>query len=239
MEYKYTGIILGKKDVGETDRIYTVYTLEGGKIRSLAKGVRRSHARLAASLENITLTDLTIMRTRGLGKITGSIIENSFAAIKRDGEATLQVFLALGMFDKLVDLENVDSKVFQLLKSYLETMDGCAEKGDSEKYLVLRLGFSVKLLEALGYSIEVSACVSCGLPLSQDVLCFSSQHGGALCGDCSAKNQECAVPIRANAVKMMRLFLNNDIASFTKLKAEKKDCDSVQLALEDFLRWNT
>ena len=33
MEYKYTGIILNKRDVGETDRIYSIYTLEGGKIR--------------------------------------------------------------------------------------------------------------------------------------------------------------------------------------------------------------
>ena len=40
MDYKYNGIILSKKDVAETDRIYSIYTREAGKIRVLGKGVR-------------------------------------------------------------------------------------------------------------------------------------------------------------------------------------------------------
>jgi len=237
MEYKYTGIILNKRDVGETDRIYTIYTLEGGKVRSLAKGVRKPHAKLASSLENITLADITIVRSRGLGKITGSIVENNYSALKCDCDALMETFAGLNIFEKLVDFENPDARVFLLLKDYLEAVDFFAQSEDIEKQTLIRLGFVVKLLDALGYAIEVNACVSCGESLSENFLCFSSEHGGALCEKCSLDNKSCALPVKANAIKMLRLFLKNNIQALTKIKATREDCDSVRLVVDDFLRW--
>ncbi|EKD46911.1 MAG: hypothetical protein ACD_67C00020G0001 [uncultured bacterium] len=239
MEYKYTGIILNKRNVGETDKICTVYTLEGGKVRSIAKGVRKSHAKLASSLENITLADVTIVRTKGLGKITGSIVENNFSALKCDCDALLETFAGLNMFDKLVDFENPDPQVFGLLKNYLETIEYCCANKINEKFLLLRLGFAVKLLDALGYAIEVHSCVTCGKTLSQDFLCFSSSAGGALCEKCSEKNQSCVLPVRANAIKMIRIFLKNNIGALVKIQATRDDCDSLHLVVDDFLKWNT
>jgi len=239
MEYKYTGIILGRRNVGETDRICTIYTLEGGKIRSLAKGVKKPHAKLAASLENITLADITIVRTRGLGKITGSIIENSFPGLKGNCDALLETFAAMSLFDKLVDFESPDKKVFNLLRSYLETCEKCAKNKSSEKYALLRLGFTVKLLYELGYAIEANLCVACRSSLSKDSLWFSSQHGGVLCATCAGENMGPLIPIHANAVKMIRLFLQNNMSALSKIQATREDCDSARLAIDDFLRWNS
>ena len=239
MEYKYTGIILSKRDVGETDRICTIYTVEGGKIKSIAKGVRKSHAKLAASLENIVLADITIVKTRGLGKITGSIVENNFTALKSDCNAILETFVGLGFFDKLVDFENPDQKVFELLKNYLEAVDDCARKGMHEKYVLLRLGFTVKLLHELGYAIEVNSCVICRKALSKENPLFSAQHGGTICADCAKENPDSAITIRANAIKMMRLFLQNKMSTLSKIQTNKEDCDSARLAVDEFLRWHT
>lgn len=238
MEYKYTGIILNKRNIGEMDRIYTIYTLEGGKIRSLAKSVRKSQAKLAASLENVTMADITIARTRGLGKITGSIVEQNFSELKQDCDALLETFLGLSIFDKLVDFENPDPAVFQILKDYLEAVNECAQKKVTEKYVLLRLAFITKLLNALGYAIEVSACVSCGNMLSENFLSFSAQHGGTLCNKCSKDNLENCLPIGANAIKLLRLFLSHRMNVIKKINAESRDCDSARLALDEFLRWN-
>lgn len=244
MEYRYTGIILNKRDIGETDRIYTVYTLEGGKIRSLAKGVRKPHAKLAASLENITLADVTVIRSRGLGKITGSIVENNFSSLKCDCDALLETFAGVTIFEKLIDFENPDQKVFLLLKEYLETVDFCAQEkalNDDLEYSVkvklIRLGFVVQLLDALGYTIKVDSCVICSEKLSEKSLCFSSEHGGALCGKCSLDKSDCALPVEANVIKLLRLFLGNNINTLIKVKASQSDCDAVRLVVDDFLRW--
>ena len=239
MEYKYTGIILKKRNVGETDRILTIYTLENGKVRSLAKGVRKPHAKLAATLENIILADITIERTRGLGKITGSIIENNFTALKKDCQATLEVFSALNLFDKLVDFESPDQKVFHLLRDYLIAADSCAAKSNNDKQFLLRLGFVIKLLHELGYTLEVKSCVKCGNPLSKNRPAFSARHGGMLCADCAEKNYDSKISVQANAVKMIRLFLHNKMSALKKIQADRKDCDSVSAILGEFLRWNT
>lgn len=238
MDYKYTGIILKKRDVGETDRICTIYTLEGGKIKSLAKGVRKSHAKLAAALENITLADITIVRTKGLGKITGSIVENNFTFLKSDCQSTLEVFAALNLFDRLVDFESPDPKVFELLKNYLEATDNSASKNTPEKYVLLRLGFVVKLLHELGYTIEAKNCVLCNNSLLENDLVFSAKHGGLLCFDCAKKNYDAKISVRVNAVKMIRLFLHNKMNTLAKIQASKEDCDSVHIITEEFLRWN-
>jgi DNA repair protein RecO (recombination protein O) len=238
MEYKYTGIILSKRDVGETDRICTIYTLEGGKIRSLAKGVRKPHAKLASSLENITLADITIVRTKGMGKITGSIIENNFTALKRDYDAIREVFSAVSLFDKIIDFESPDQNVFGLLRDFLEAVDSQAAKENNEKYALLRLGFTVKLLFELGYAIEVNSCVACRRTLSQDALFFSSERGGVLCKECAKENAGAMIPIKANAVKMIRIFLQNNMKALAKIQADMEDCDSARLAIDDFLRWN-
>jgi DNA repair protein RecO (recombination protein O) len=237
MEYKYTGIILNKHNVGEMDRIYTIYTLEGGKIKSLAKSVRKPHAKLAAALENITLADITVEKTKGMGKITGAIIEDSFTNLKKDCNAVLEAFSILNLFDKMVDFENQDKKVFHLLKDYLLAMDKCASSGKEEKYVLLRLGFVVKLLHELGYTIEVRSCILCGNSFSEDKIAFSARQGGILCDDCAGKNQNDIIFISANAVKMTRLFLHNKMDNLSKIKTEKKDCDSLNLAVEQFLKW--
>lgn len=249
MEYKYTGIILNKRNVGEMDRIYSIYTLEGGKIRTLAKSVRKAQAKLAASLENITLADITIARTRGLGKITGSIVEQNYSALKTNCDALMETFIALGTFEKIVDFENPDKEVFELLRNYLCTVDEAAQnyvgelpasrsKRTEEKFFLLRLGFTFKLLDLLGHSMEVNSCVICQSPLTENFLSFSSSHGGVLCANCSEKNVGNTLPIKANTIKMMRLFLNNEIKNHGKIQASMEDCDGARLVLDDFLRWN-
>ena len=238
MEYKYTAIILNRWDVGETDRICTMYSLEAGKIKSVAKGVRKPQAKLAASLESITLADVTIVRSRGLGKITGSIAENNFTAIKKNEQAVLNVFAVFHLFDRLVDFENPDKVVFLLLQKFLESVDKFAASGDEQKYLIFHYGFIVKLLDILGYAIGVDLCIACGGRLSREEIKFSSKQGGVLCGVCAKSDRE-AIHIRVNAVKMLRLFLKNELETFAKIQATREDFDSMRIAVDDFLRWNS
>jgi DNA repair protein RecO (recombination protein O) len=237
MEYRYTGIILNKRDVGETDRIYTIFTLEGGKIRSLAKGVRKAHAKLASSLENITLADIIIVRARGLGKITGSIVENNFSLLKRDCDALMETFSGLNIFDKLVDWENPDQQIFALLKDYLEAVDFWSKDCVQEKQVLLRLAFLIKLLNALGYALEINHCVTCSKKLNENSLSFSSEAGGILCAECAKENGNSLLQLHPNVVKMMRLFLKNKMVALGKIKVTKDDCDRLSLLVNDFLNW--
>lgn len=241
MEYKYTGIILHKRDVGETDRLYTIYTLEAGKILALAKGVRKPQAKLAGLLENFTLADITVMRTHGTGKITSSIVENSYHGIKQNLDLLLAVFQSVHMVNRMVDLQHCDQAVFELLNEYLESVDvlGRSDMADTalqEKIAVVNVGFSVKLLNALGYTLSVHTCCACGGVLSPADTFFSAQHGGILCGTCRMGAYN-VLTINVNTIKMLRLFFQNKISSFAKLKIAPRETALANTAVQAFVQW--
>ncbi|GBE16629.1 DNA repair protein RecO [bacterium BMS3Abin15] len=277
MERKYTGIILSKYDTGEADRIYTAYTLEMGKIKSIAQGVRKPQAKLAGHLENFVLADLTVIKKRGTGRITGSIVENNFNNLRNNLEALEYALKASDIFNNLVGMEERDEKIFNLLKQFLETLDKVS-KDKKDNGEVLFYGFVFKLLEFLGYKLEVGACVNCTSPLSSEGNYFSAEKGGVVCKNCSpkirneapqsythgsysfpsgAKSAEAKdnvshlstisrswssakadkIEIDNNAIKIIRIFSHNEVASLTKLKAGKKELDNIKDVLNNFLSW--
>jgi DNA repair protein RecO (recombination protein O) len=235
MEYKFTGIILGKYNVGEADRIYTIYTLEKGKIKALAKGVRKSAARLAGNLENFSLIDLAIAKGKGTGKITGSIVENNFRNLRKNLEALENVFEGTKILDKLTSVEEKDPEVFNLLKEYLETINKASDAKE-EKVALITQGFILKLLDCLGYKIEVFHCVKCSSALPKTGNYFSAEKGGIICVICSKETGN-KVGVSDNVIKIVRIFFQNKLKSLLKLKVDRKDINNLKLITREFIRW--
>jgi len=243
MEYKYTSIVLGKKDVGETDRIYFLYTLEGGKIQVLAKGVRKSGAKLAGLLENLTLADISIAKNQGIGKIISSVVENNFSSLRSDYYSLSKALFSINIFNHLIELDQKDLMIFDILREYLEALDSQSLISATlevnqyeEKIELLTVVFLLKLLEILGYGREMSACVECGQNVSTENVAFSSKSGGLICEQCN-RLLRAQLLLSANAIKLMRLASRGNIKSFGKLKVQKKDVDFVKMAIQEMLEW--
>ncbi|MDR3559104.1 MAG: DNA repair protein RecO, partial [Candidatus Pacebacteria bacterium] len=160
MEYKYHSIVLEHTDVGETDRLYALYTKEAGRIMLAANGVRKPQAKLAGNLESITLVEVFAAKNRGRGRITGAIAADNFSGLKENLPAIQKVFATLKIFSRLVTQEEQDAGIFALLLDYLKAMDTSGEQ--EEKIEILTAGFIFKLLSGLGYGLEMKKCVSCG-----------------------------------------------------------------------------
>jgi len=150
MEYKYNGIILGKRDLGETDRMYIIYTLEAGKIWAVGKGTRKPAARLAGSLESLTESEIFISKNRGRGNITGAIATNCFPSLKSNFSFLESAFRAIGILEKLITDQEKDERIYVLLSGYLKMMNKAAGEGDEEKKDILTAGLIFKLLDFSG-----------------------------------------------------------------------------------------
>lgn len=235
MEHKYTGIILSKKDISEADRIYSIYTKEAGKIKARAVGVKKATSKLAGSLENFNLADITIVRKNGMGKITSVIVENGFSSIRKNFDSLASVYRSLALVDQLIILEEKDENVFDLLKEYLETADESAG-GEKEKVELLSYGFILKLLKALGYKLEAGKCVYCGEKLSREGNFFSAEQGGIVCQNCAAEIKD-TLNMNINAIKLIRLFFTNNLKSIIKIKAGKKEIEELKIIVKTFLDW--
>ena len=236
MDYKYTGIILGKKDVGETDRIYTIYTLESGKIRVLAKSVRKANAKLAGFLENFNLAEIFVAKNQGMGKITGSLVINNFPKIRENLETVQSVFASIELLSKLIKDENKDPKIFTLLKEYLEVANNLSNQEDNNKLEIISLGFTFKLFEELGYKIEAGNCMECGGKIKEGNNFFDPEQGGIICEKCYP-NAKKGFRINPNSIKILRIIFQNSLKSLAKLKAEKKDLDNLKIVKQEFLHW--
>jgi DNA repair protein RecO (recombination protein O) len=236
MDYKYSGIILGKKDVGETDRIYAVLTLESGKIRVLAKSARRPNAKLAGSLEPVTYSEIFVAKSKGIGKITGALAINNFSKIKSDLESLEQAAYIFKILEKMVPEQEQDEKVFSLVSDYLSALENLSGKKTDGKREILTAGLLFKLLGELGYRIEAEKCVNCGKKLNPESNYFSPAKGGILCASCSSTEKE-KIKITSDSIKFIRIFLKNKIVNLTKLHSSKESLRNLKAVIEDFLDW--
>lgn len=238
MDYKYQGIILNKKDVAETDRIYTIYTLESGKIRVLGKGVRRPMAKLAGHLEPLTFAEVFVARTRGLGKITGSIVSNNFPNIKADLDSLTAVFETFKTVEKNIVDQEEDQAIFSLLLEYLQSLEKISNQGEefASKKDILTLGFLFKFLSELGYRTEMDGCVYCGTKLSPGNNYFSAVRGGALCGQCCVTDMR-KIRMDDESIKFVRLFLKNRLENLVKVASSKTEINNLKKIAKEAFNW--
>lgn len=237
MEMRLEAIVLGKKDIGETDRIYTFFTKEKGKLQAVARGVRKGHARLAGSLENFSHIDLALAKGRGTGRVTGAILENGFINLRENFELLRLACDSMKMFHELVGWEEKDDRLFALLLEYLAVLDFIAREQKAEKGELVNVGFSFKLTDALGYPAETAVCVFCYQPIAQGKNYFSASDGGVVCPHCASGKRN-LVAITPSAIKLLRLFTKYPLSGIAKLAVKKEDLDNARLVFREFSKWN-
>ena len=235
MDYHYHAIILGKRDIGEADRLYTAYTFEAGKIKVKANGVRKPSAKLAGIMEPITQSEIFVARVKGTGRLTGAIASQYFSQIKNDWESLQEVFFVFRHFEKVIAGEDKDEGVFFLLQEFLETLEKNTQAPTALKTLIA-LGFLVQFFQRAGYQLEADKCVLCQTRLKAGEHFFSAAKGGALCGSCQRQDEK-AIRATTNAVKIIRLLSKNSPKHLVKLKVTTGDVENVRKIVEQSFRW--
>jgi DNA repair protein RecO (recombination protein O) len=237
MEYNYTAIMLKKKKIGETDRLYTFYTLEAGKMQSIGRGIRKPQAKLAGHLETLNQSDVIVARRNGLGNISSAITEHYFLGIKSNEAVLKQVFEAMASFERLIDFEEKDEELFGLLRSYLMTIDRIVQERDLDKTRIVTQGFFFQLLSHLGYHLEMRSCAISGEALSSSVQYYFSPDAGGVIDARFVNQAQQIVSINENAIKLIRLFFHNKVSSLTRVRVMPDDLICVERVSRSFFQW--
>lgn len=233
-EFKYTSIILGKRDIGEVDRLYFLYTLEKGLVKVVGKGVRKSSAKLAGNLETGNFSEVFVSQGRGKGNITGVVPVENFLNVRKNPDLLLTIFEIFSKFIRLVEEGEKDEKVFGILSGLLHLIN--TDGIDSEKAEIFFLGFYFKLLDLLGYKIEVERCVGCGRRLLPDNNLFSVSDGGVTCQNCSGSSG-IKIKISPEQIKIIRIFLSNKLENLGKVKVKKEELRNIAFIKNQLLSW--
>jgi len=237
MEIRYNAIVLRKKEVGETDRLYTLYTETAGKVQLVAKGVRKSEAKLAGQLETLMQGLVIVVKGRGAGRIAGAVAENNFLHVRLNGDILKCTLETVSIFERLVEWDEPDKELFQLIFSYLTLINEWAKQDEKEKILLITEGFLVQVLSHLGYGIETNQSVMSGEKIQRgDHHFFSPSEGGILSGK-ETQNIKDAFPISENGIKLLRLFLHNRLETLSRIKVSPLELREVHLVVTRFFQW--
>lgn len=209
--YRVHGIILSRIDFGEADRVITLYTAEAGKVRAVAKGVRKTTSRLAGHLELFVEAQLQIARGRNLDVITQSVTQNAFRTLREDLWRTTYACVAAELTDRFTVEGVTIAPLFDLLRLTLERLDA-----DRDPELAIRL-FEVQALGLLGYRPELQQCVNCRTALTPTGNFFAAIAGGVLCFDCGRADATSRA-LTTNAFKLLRLMQAGDYATLTRVR---------------------
>ncbi len=184
--YKEQGIVLGAVKLAEADKIVTILTQGSGKVRAVAKGIRRTTSRFGGRLEPFTHVDLMLYQGRNLDTITQAVILTTFPTVREDFAAYSAGETMLEAADKVAEEHEGNVRLFLLLLQGLRALETRpADPAATAEAFLLRL------LALSGFAPSLSACAVCG---STDVARFSSSQGGAVCDGCSENEAQRVEP---------------------------------------------
>lgn len=114
-----TGIVLSRTNYGEADRILTLLTHDQGKIRLLAKGVRKIKSRMAGGIELFSVNDITYLVGRGdLGTLISSRLIKNYGNIVKDIDRTMYAYEILKTINKITE-DSPEPEYFEVLNKCL------------------------------------------------------------------------------------------------------------------------
>lgn len=199
--YKDEAIVLKTIKLGEADRIVTLMTRSHGKVRAVAKGVRKTKSRFGGRLEPFTHVDLMLYKGRGdLDTITSADIMSSFDVVRTDYARLTAAAALVELVDKITPDRERASNTYALLLSGLRAI--VEEKGHT-----IVPAFFVKLLSMSGYHPQLGICAGCGA--NTRLSGFSAELGGVVCADCWNEDDH-AMRLSPEGIALLARLLSAD-----------------------------
>jgi DNA repair protein RecO (recombination protein O) len=173
--YRDDAVVLRTYRLGEADRIVVLYTRGRGKVRAVAKGVRRTRSKFGSRLEPGSLVQLQLYEGRNLDIVTQAERLRAMPSLRTNLDSYGRSAVLLEAVDQTTGEGEANPAMFKLLTGALAELDRSASS------LVVP-AFAAKLLALEGVQPMVDACVSCGA--EDGLVAFQLHEGGVLCRRC-------------------------------------------------------
>jgi DNA repair protein RecO (recombination protein O) len=226
--YKAEGIILRRRNLGEADSIFTLYSDTEGKFEAVARGVRKARSRMRGHLEPLSRTRVLLAQGRSLDVFTQAETVVPYRAIREDLDRSASALYCAELVDRFTAERQPTQGLFSLI---VELLDGFEAGGP----LSLVRYFELHLLSLMGYELQAELCAVCGQRLeAEDALC-SASAGGLVCYGCRpAAGSGRMISLRA--IKVLRFALRADAAGFAGIRLDAQLQRELQLVLGDVIR---
>lgn len=193
------GIVLRTYRLGEADRIIVLVTRGNGKVRAVAKGVRKTRSKFGARLEPTSHVAAQFYEGRELDVVTQVDTVDHFRAIRGDLDRIARASAMLEVVDQVAQERTTDPRLYQMLLGALRALE-------SRNAPLVVPGFFLKLLALEGYGPMTEACAVCGV--QEPIVAFDVDAGGVLCPSCRR-----GTAISPEALDLLRRILGGRLGS--------------------------
>jgi DNA repair protein RecO (recombination protein O) len=200
---KTRGIVIKRVSLGEADRILTILTEDRGKIRVVARGIRRPKAKMGGFLETFRFNEYMLAEGRNLDIVTSVNTIDNLQGISINLQGIALAYYIAEITDKLVEETLEVNHVFPLVYTSLKAISF----GRIPVNLI-RSYFEINILTLLGFKPELDYCIECRKPITAGS--FSFNLGGVLDATHSASDPV-AVDVNAKELVFLQRMINGDL----------------------------
>ncbi len=206
--YQTTGIVIGRTNFGEADRIVRFLTPQHGKLSAVARGVRKIKSRAGGHLELFGQVNLMLATGRNLDVITSARLAWYPHNIATDYKRLGLAYAFAGLTDKLSTEHHAAPELYAHLREALEAVN---DEADSS---LIELWYKLRLLHLTGYRPELMRCVVCGQDSDTMEYQFDAPRGGIVCMNCA---NAASRSLSTTTIKLWRLLSDYPYATISRV----------------------
>ncbi len=182
MDFVTDAINIKTYPLSEFDNIILMYSRQKGLMRGVAKGVKRPKSKLGARMQVLVANKLLLNKGRSLDRITQAQALNTFSKLRQDfDKLTYSMYLAEMIASFCRENEANSENIYDIFYLSLEKI---ANSNDKTEILLSVLKFQLKLMEILGYGLQLNNCSVCGCEIVENPM-FSFTDGCLYCRQCA------------------------------------------------------
>lgn len=224
-------IILNKKQFGEADYLLTLLTENHGKIKAVAKGIRRPSSRSVGHAELFSILSAQINIRSKIPIVSQIVVENSIAGLAEDPFLLSRISLLAEIVDKALEEGEVHEAVFGALTN------GMTMLRQGYKSAVF-IGVLVRLLGLLGYAPELTHCTVCREKLvADDKYGFNHDLGGVVAGDCIGQTPVLSETLSGDQLKALRYVQRQPLDGMALLQIPESVNGELDRLLLDYVHY--
>jgi DNA repair protein RecO (recombination protein O) len=228
--YTTDAIVLSRFDLGEADRVLTLITPTGGKLKAIAKGVRRTTSRLGGSLEPFAELTVGLAHGRTFDIVTEVRVGHAWLNLRDSLESAATAWYIAELTDRSLEERHASEPLYALLRRSYELLDAGMAPGRVARW------YEMHLLDELGQRPEVDRCVECDRVLEPDErFRWVPPLGGVVCQRCPGPPYD-RTELSLEALKLIKAYQRLDVEALAALRSSPVIEGEVEAALRDFVR---
>ncbi len=202
--FRDRGVVLRTYRLGEADRIIVFMTEAHGKVRAVAKGVRRTKSKFGARLEPMSHVALVLWQGRSeLDIVNQADVLDHYRVVRENLDRVPRGMALLEVTDQLAQERHADPALYAMLVRALGLL---ADPGAHVELVAPAFFLKALVLEGAGPVLD--GCALCGSPASSvELVAFDMHEGGALCRRCRRGR-----PLSPAALGILRAILGGSLA---------------------------